>query len=274
MNNFRVAQALSLAYWVSACVFALFGGPIDGGALGDWYGLYFLGASLFFAIPSTIAVWAIWAAMKYFRIGPRPIAFAIIGLILAGLDITGCLYYGHKLPQESEKKIKARYLTTTLDWIRDEPLMTPQGPIGVRILYRITYGVAEPICEFQVHAGTLTLGKPVSLFDRTASLVSPSISGACPAGSYEFTADFMPVFIPSFLANSSVAANAKSRCMRWRSDLPSKEIVLSTEAQRLDFSMIFRGTAIHQSTQNTYTLADFYKTALASGGEDCAGSAH
>jgi hypothetical protein len=100
--------------------------------------------------------------------------------------------------------------------------------------------------------------------------VSPSISAVCPAGSYEFTADFMPVFIPGFLANSSVVANAKSRCMRWRADLPSKEVVLSTDAQRLDFSMIFRGTAIHQNTQNTYTLADFYKTALASGGIDCA----
>jgi len=264
MHSLRTVQVLTLAYWLGAVGWALLAGHPNE------FAFYFIGTSTFFAIPLTIALWAIWAATKYFRIGLGPIAFAIAGVILAGLDIRGFIYYEHWSPLHYAQKSRERFLTTKLDWIRDEPLMTPQGPIGVRIQYRLTYGVAEPVCESQVHAGDLTLGKPVSLFDRTASLVSPSISAVCPAGSYEFTADFMPVFIPRFLANSSVAANAKSRCMRWRSDLPSKEVVLSTDAQRLDFSMIFRGTAIHQNTQNTYTLADFYKTALASGGIDCA----
>jgi hypothetical protein len=262
MRSLRTVQVLTLAYWLGAVGWALLAGHPNE------FAFYFIGTSVFFAIPLTIAVWAIWAATKYFRIGLGPIVFATIGIILVGLDVAAYVNYQPAL--DNEQKSKARFLTTKLDWIRDEPLMTPQGPIGVRIQYRLTYGVAEPVCESQVHAGDLTLGKPVSLFDRTASLVSPSISAVCPAGSYEFTADFMPVFIPRFLANSSVAANAKSRCMRWRSDLPSKEVVLSTEAQRLDFAMIFRGTAFHQNTQNTYTLADFYKTALASGGIDCA----
>jgi hypothetical protein len=264
VRSLRTVQLLTLAYWLGAVGWALLSGRPDE------FALNFIGTSVFFAIPLTIAVWAIWAATKYFRIGLGPIAFAIAGVILAGLDIRGFIYYEHWSPLHYAQKSRERFLTTKLDWIRDEPIMTHNGPIGVRIQYRVTYAVAEPICESQVHAGDLTLGKPVSLFDRTASLVSPSISAVCPAGSYEFTADFMPVFIPGFLANSSVVANAKSRCMRWRADLPSKEVVLSTDAQRLDFSMIFRGTAIHQNTQNTYTLADFYKTALASGGIDCA----
>jgi hypothetical protein len=262
VRSLRTVQVLTIAYWLGAVGWALLAGRPDE------FALNFIGTSTFFAFPLTIAVWAIWAATKYFRIALGPIVFAMIGVVLATLDVAAYVNYQPALG--NEQKSKQRFLTTKLDWIRDEPIMTHNGPIGVRIQYRVTYGVAEPVCESQVRAGDLTLGKPASLFDRTASLVSPSISGACPAGSYEFTADFMPVFIPSFLANSSVAADAKSRCMRWRSDLPSKEVVLSTEAQRLDFSMIFRGTAIHQYTQNTYTLADFYKTALASGGVDCA----
>ena len=262
MRNLRTVQVLTLAYWLGAVGWALFSGRPDE------FAFYFIGTSMFFAVPLTIALWAIWAATKYFRIGLGPIAFVITGVLLAVLDVAAYVNYQPAL--DNEQKSKARFLTTKLDWIRDEPLMTSNGPIGVRIRYRITYGVPEPTCESQVHAGNLTLRKPVSLFDRTADSVRPPISSACPAGSYEFTADFMPAFIPSFLANSSVAANDKSRCMRWRSDLPSREVVFSTEAQRLDFSMYFRGTETHQSTQNTYTLADFYKTALALGGVDCA----
>ena len=263
MHSLRTVQVLTLAYWLGAVGWALVAGPPDE------FAFYFIGTSMFFAIPLTIALWAIWAATKYFHIGLGPFAFAIVGVILASIDIRGFIYYEHWSPLRDAQKSRERFLTTKLDWIRDEPLMTPRGPIGVRIRYRVTYGVAEPVCESQIHAGDLTLEKPASFFNRTGSLVSPSISGTCPAGSYEFTADFMPAFIPSFLANSSVAANAKSRCMRWRSDLPSKEVVLSAETQRLDFSMIFRGTAIHRGTQNVYTLADFYKTALAFGGIDC-----
>ena len=270
MNNCRVALALSVAYWIGAIAFGFMGAPLDGGTFGEWYGLYFLGGCLFFAIPLTIAVWAIGTLTKAFGIGLRPVPFVILGIVLAGLDIWGFISYKHWGPLHEAQESKERFLSTKLDWIRDEPLMTPNGPIGVRIEYRVTYGVPEPVCELQIQAGYLTLGRPLSRFDRTASLVSPNISGACPAGSYEFTADFMPVFIPRFLANSSMVANPKSRCMRWRADLPSKEVVLSTKAQRLDFSMIFRGTEFRQSTQNTYTLADFYKTALAAGGIDCA----
>ena len=262
MGNLRTVQVLTLAYWLGAVAWSLL--DSDRGA----FPLNLIAICWFFAIPLTIALWAIWAATEYFRIELGPIAFAIIGVILVGIDFAA--YFNYQPARDNEEKSKAGYLSTKLDWIRDEPLMTSNGPIGVRIRYRITYGVPEPTCESQLHAGDLTLGKPVSLFNVTGNSVSPDISKVCPAGSYEFTADFMPAFIPAFLVNSSGYPNPTDHCMRWRADLPSNEVVFSTETQRLSFSMYFRGTKIHQNTQNTYTLADFYKTALASGGIDCA----
>jgi hypothetical protein len=237
VHSLRTVQVLTLAYWLGAIGWAFFtGGP-------DEAGFYFIGSSTFFAIPLTIALWAIWATTKYFRIALGPTAFVIIGVVLAGIDIRGFIYYEHWAPLHSSREIEARFSTTKLDWIRDEPLMTSNGPIGIRIRYRITYGVPEPTCESQIHAGDLTWGKPVSLFNVTGNSVSPDISKVCPAGSYEFTADFMPAFIPAFLVNSSGYPNPTDHCMRWRADLPSSEVVFSTETQRLDFSMYFRGTS-------------------------------
>ncbi|HEY4038273.1 MAG TPA: hypothetical protein VGM15_05580 [Burkholderiaceae bacterium] len=149
----------------------------------------------------------------------------------------------------------------------DEPLLTAQGPIGVRLRYRVTYPKGLDLDESHGAFAQVGLAHPFDGFFTLQRRVNPPVSGLYPAGSYEITEDFFPAFLPSSFY-SKVAPSSSDHCFRWNTNL-NRRYVLSAESQNLAVLVHIAPGPLQKTTGRAYRLADFYESAKKAGAIDC-----
>jgi hypothetical protein len=81
----------------------------------------------------------------------------------------------------------------------DEPLLAAGNPIGVRLRYRVAYPLGLDLDRDHGAFAQVRANHAPDLFTMLHSSVTPRVSHAFPAGTYEIIEDFVPAFLPPTL---------------------------------------------------------------------------
>ena len=262
MMNVRTGVILTILYWLVAVVFAIFA------PRGGWIDLRWPIAIYLFAIPTTLLLWLFLVATRYFRSPISGLRFTLIGAVLPFVYVTVVLGVGHWVGERWQERLTEQWRVASLDTVSDEPLLTPQGPIGVRLRYRVTYPKGLDLDEGHGAFAQVGLEHMPGVFFELRRTVTPHVSSVWRAGSYEITEDFLPSFFPLSLADSKLDPATYGRCFRWNPNV-SQQYVLTADAQTLVIDVTISHSPLRASTGHSYRLADFYGTAIKEGGVNC-----
>jgi hypothetical protein len=262
MRNVRTAAILSILYWLVAAVFAIFA------PRGDWIDLRWPIAIYLFAVPTTFLLWLFVVATRYFRSPTSRLRFTLIGIALPFAYVALALGGGHWLGELRQRRLTEQWAVATLDTVADEPLVTAQGPIGVRLRYRVTYPKGLDLDEGHGAFAQVGLEHMSGVFFAMRRTVTPHVSGAWSAGTYEITEDFLPSFFPLSLVDSKLDPATYGRCFSWNPNM-SRQYVLAADTQTFVIDITISHSSSRTSTGHSYRLADFYDTAIKEGGVNC-----
>jgi hypothetical protein len=176
---------------------------------------------------------------------------------------------GRWLDERRQHRLTEQWGAAALEALSDEPLPTAQGPLGVRLRYRVTYAKGLDLDEGHGAFAQVGLEHLSGVFFTLRRTVTPAVSTFFPAGSYEITEDFLPSFLPPSLVYPPSEPGANDRCFRWNPTV-SRQYVLTADAQHLAIVIAMTGgSPLQRSTGRAYRLADFYETATREGGVTC-----
>jgi hypothetical protein len=179
-----------------------------------------------------------------------------------------------------EQRLREQFRAATLLTMTDEQLSGMEGPVGVKLRYQIKFplGVSKSARDAVfVNLTAETPSKNGLEFLSVRKEATPFVSGATPPGTYMFTEDFVPAFMPLSYSKSPVdtpssVVVASDHCFRWTFPMTSQDIRASTP-QKLSIE-VFLGrvadTPIKRKTNANYRLGDFYASAMNTGVVDCA----
>jgi hypothetical protein len=258
----RIALLLTTLYWIAAVVTATLA-PQDG-----WVDLRWPLALYFFAIPATVLLWTAVAGVRFFRPALRPSRFILIGVALPLLYLALVLGGGRWLTEWRQQRLEEQLRLARLESLEDEPLADANGPIGVRLRYRVIYPRGLDLDEEHGAFALLRFAQLPSAFVRLRRTVLPRVFGDYRPGTYEITEDFLPSFLPISLY-AEAGPGASDRCFRWP-PATSRRQILALNAQPLAIAIYLAHRPIQRLTAHVYRLADNYATALQEGADDCA----
>lgn len=257
----KAAVLLTAVYWAAAVAFALLT-PSSG-----WVDLRWPLAICFFAVPATLILWLCWFALRHFQpaLGPRD--FALVGIAIP-LVCVAIVWGGSELRERwRQERLAEQIALAIVDEMQVEPLRAAQGPIGLRLRYRIAYPKGLDL-DAGPGASARVDSPPGQSFILLRRNVTPAVSGAYPPGSYEITEEFVPDFLPWSLILPAPRPAGTSRCFRWA--FPDRrEDLLNADVQAFTIEVQLQDNRLAQVTARSYRLADFYETALREGAVEC-----
>lgn len=263
MSNRRIALVLTVSYWIAAVLVATFA------PRGGWIDLRWPIAVYLFAIPTTILLWVVVIGLHFFRPALPRSRFVLIGVALPLVYVAAAVVGGSWFREASEQRLEKQLSTASLAAIDDEPLNGANGPIGVRLRYRVVYPEGLDLDEDHGAFAQLSTSPSRSTFVMMRRAVAPRVSGRFPSGTYEITEDFVPAFLPPSLLYPTSEPAASDHCFRWSTNM-SREEVLSENPELLAVAVYLSHSALQRATRHAYRLADFYATAAEEGAVDCA----
>ena len=257
----KTAVLLTVLYWAAAVVFALLT-PSPG-----WVDLRWVVAIYFFAVPATLVLWLCWFALRYFQPALGPRGFALVGIAVPIICVAIVWGGGELRETWRQERLAEQIALAIVDEMQVEPLRAAQGPIGLRLRYRINYPKG-----LDLDAGHGASARVDSLqgqsFMTLRRDVTPAVSGAYPPGSYEITEEFVPDFLPWSLLLPAPRPAGTSRCFRWA--FPDRrDDLLHAQVQAFTIAVQLQDNHLAQVTARSYRLADFYETALKEGAVEC-----
>jgi hypothetical protein len=274
MSARLVAFYLTIAYWAATFPLAwVLTSP-------SWFNVTWLGLAGLFALPVTIILWIIVLVLRFTRPSLSPARVTIIGITLPVIysTVVVAVDLRHtRSEQQRYHKWLEQSSAATLTALDDEPLLDTNGPIGVRLRFRVFYplGLDEGTDHMAGGSVYAPLWRSGGQFLQLRKIVTPSIGGKYPPGTYEITEDLLPAFMPTSYFQTLPAPGLyapSEHCLRWQSDM-TRDGVLNEQPEGFSVSVNITigqpGAPIQRSTARTYRPADFYATALREGAVDC-----
>lgn len=254
------ALLVTILYWAGVIV-AVLVTPNPG-----WLDLRWPVAIYFFAIPATVILWLCWFAAWWVR-PLRHGGFAVVGISLPIICAAYVWGVGPWLENRQQARLEDQMGLATLDAINDEPLFAARGPIGLRVRYRVTYPKGLDMDEGH-GAFAVVKSSYGHEFIKLRSIVIPKVSNVYAPGSYDFTEEFVPPFVPLSLLVPDLRKVSSDRCFRWNKTGQRHE-ALEADAQVFTITIYLHHEPLPKVTTHAYRLADFYETALKAGAVEC-----
>lgn len=218
-----------------------------------------------------VAIAALWSI--YFLITRRNFRYNTVIFCLSGLGI-GLLLLGTiiasweplldwEIRGQEERAAKTEVLN-----MRDEVLLSSQGnPIG----FRLTYSMRFPDSNYFAHSPFVSpekyIGSGIWANMRMANRsIEPPMIGTDPmryeqGKTYDFTVDMLPYFVIQKGDKQCILQPRKEEAVAFQELLQSSE--------RVHFIISISGTQFRGMTTNTYSLKEFYDSAIKEGAFDC-----
>ncbi|MGO8974325.1 MAG: hypothetical protein ACLP0B_14455 [Steroidobacteraceae bacterium] len=275
MTKLLITVALTACFWVYALLLAVFM-PF----WGDWRWMIAIWS---YAVPMTAYGWAVFAiahfvrpTLSVFRLALISGSLPTIWVIITAAAASDHWRAGERSVRYAEHLSYTRQLNAAaLESFDDEPLVDNTGPIGVRLHYSVSYprglnpdppdslGPRSKLSALQWGSSAAFL-----MLRRT---MTPPASGALSPGTYAFTEDYIPAFMPSsYLSPSESPTSAKTfwHCFRWQPGV-SRSQILTQDAETFAVEIYVSAEPIRRSTNRNYKPSGFYATAVAEGALEC-----
>jgi hypothetical protein len=257
----RPTLLLTLCYWATAILLAtLTPRP-------DWIDLRWPIAIYLFAVPVTILLWIVAIGAHFLRPAMSRWNFTLIGVALPVVYAVLAWGAGHWLSEHHAQRLEEQLHAAALTAFDDGPLVDAKGPIGVRLRYRVLYPLGLDLDESHGAFAQLSTTPSHGALVMIRRTVSPPVAGHFKPGTYEFTEDFVPAFLPPAWSGPP-DRTATSHCFRWSANT-SRDEILSAAAESPAVAIYLAHIPIQRSTIHAYQLGDFYATAVEEGAVDC-----